>query len=132
MKLFLPLSAVFLVACASQSSKTVSTLDKSRAAYATEDCAKAIHTADTQENIKLGRTITSPLLAVLSGGILAVPIIAANIGLDVADNINASDIAVACGGESKSSKEIAVNVGRGAAMGLMTGGLNGGISTPTK
>lgn len=132
MKLFLPLSAVFLVACASQSSKTVSTLDKSSAAYATEDCAKAIHTADTQENIKLGRTITSPLLAVLSGGILAVPIIAANIGFDVADNINASDIAVACGGESKSSKEIAVNVGRGAAMGLMTGGLNGGISTPTK
>lgn len=133
MKHLLPLISVFLVACASQSSKTIAGLDKSKPAFRSESCAKAVETADRQEDIKLTRTVASPLLVLLSGGVLAVPVVAANVGLDVADNINASDISVACGGEAKSTKEIAVNVGRGAAMGLTTGGLNSsGISTPIK
>jgi len=132
MKFSLPLVSIFLVACASQSSKTVASLDKSKSAFSSESCARAVETADRQEDIKLTRTVASPLLVVLSGGLLAIPVVAANVGLDVADNVNASDIAVACGGEAKSTKEIAVNVGRGAAMGLATGGLNSGISTPSK
>jgi hypothetical protein len=132
MKPLLPLISVFLVACASQSSKTVASLDKSKSAFKSESCSKAVETVDRQEDIKLTRTVASPLLVVLSGGLLAVPVVAVNVGLDVADNVNASDIAVACGGEAKSTKEIVVNVGRGAAMSLTTGGLNGGISTPIK
>jgi hypothetical protein len=133
MKFALPILSVLLVSCASQSAKTVANLDKARPAFHSEKCATAVETADRQEDIKLSRTIASPLLVVLSGGLLAVPVVAANVGLDVADNVNASDISVACGGEGKSTKEIVVNVGRGAAMGLTTGGLNSsGISTPSK
>ena len=120
-KCLIPILSLFLVSCSSQSSKTVSALDKTNPAFKSEKCATALQTANKHEEIKRTRTFGSPLLVVLSGGVLALPVLASNIGMDVADNLNASDISVSCGGKAKSVKEIAANVGRGAAFGLAVG-----------
>lgn len=74
----------------------------------------------------------SPALVVVSGGLLAGPVLAANVGFDTADHVTASNISVACGGQPKTTKEIAVDVARGAAFGLTTSGFSSGTPASTK
>ena len=131
-KIFL-LSALMVVSgCASHSAKTVATLDVGKSAYQTEICRTAMKDAQRQDDMRLVRMFASPALVVVSGGLLAGPVLAANVGFDTADHVTASNISVACGGQPKTTKEIAVDVARGAAFGLTTGGLNSGVSASTK
>jgi len=75
------LVSILLTACASQSTRTVAGLDKSKVEYSSDQCRQAIDGADVQENVKLSRVVLSPALVLLSGGLLAGPVLAANIGL---------------------------------------------------
>lgn len=64
--------------------------------------------------------VASPVLIVLSGGLL-LPLVAMNAGIDVADRVDASDMAAQCGGRTQKSSEIAADVAVGAAMGVAAG-----------
>jgi hypothetical protein len=80
--------------------------------------------AEAHRDIKRARTIASPVLLFLSGGLL-VPVVAANAGLDTVDHVDAAKIAESCGAQAQSNVEIATDVALGAAVGVATSGLTG-------
>ena len=91
---------------------------------------------DTHETIKTSRLIAGPSLIVLSGGLLALPVIATNAALDTYDQLDAAKIKSACAGEQTSDLEIAGNVAQNSAMSLAAKGFElpafGGSGSPAK
>lgn len=64
--------------------------------------------------------VASPALIVLSGGLL-LPLLAMNAGFDTADRMDASEMAMHCGGRAQKTSEIASDVAVGAALGVAAG-----------
>ena len=64
--------------------------------------------------------VATPVLLVLSGGLL-LPVLAANVGLDAVDRIDASNMVTRCGGRGESAGEIAGSVATGAVLGADIG-----------
>ena len=122
-QLFL-ISCLFLSGCASQSSKTVANLDPETFEYHMRQCREARATSQNFDLLKRAKMVVSPLVVVATGGLFAGQVLAANAGLEAADHVNASNIAVACGGEPKNTNEIAAEVALDAAIGVTTGGVN--------
>ncbi len=79
---------------------------------------------DTHEAIKTSRLIAGPTLVVLSGGLLALPVIATNAALDTYDQVDAAKIKSACAGQQTSDLEIAGNVAQNSALSLAAKGLD--------
>ncbi len=111
-------AACLLCACASESELTAIRLDTSHPLYATEACQQSMSAARIHEDTKLVSTIATPVLVFLSGGLL-LPLIGANAGLDAVDRIDASNMAIRCGGKGKTANQITEGVLQGAAMGLV-------------
>lgn len=122
--------STFLSGCTSHSLKAAANLDSNRPEYLSVKCEEAKNSALIQDELKWGRSIASPALILLSGGTLFLPVLASNMGLDTADNIQASNISVACGGKSKSNEEIATNILSGAAVGLVSQGIIPNVGLP--
>ncbi|MEN9794390.1 MAG: hypothetical protein RJA17_930 [Pseudomonadota bacterium] len=120
------LCLVFLSGCASHSQRAVALLDSSKPEAQTTDCQSAVKKAEVQDTLKNTRVIAAPALVVLSGGLLALPVLAANLGLETYDQVDAATIAESCGGEVKNVERIALEIGGTAAMGLVSGGTLGG------
>jgi hypothetical protein len=106
--------------CASHSELTAIQLDKSNPQYASAKCQESIAAGERHKDLKLARMLASPLLVALSGGLL-LPVVAMNSGLDLADHVDASDMADFCGGRGKNNAEIASEVAAGAALGIVVG-----------
>jgi hypothetical protein len=104
----------------------VALLDSRKPEAQTTDCQSAVKKAEVQDTLKNTRVIAAPALVVLSGGLLALPVLAANLGLETYDQVDAATIAESCGGEVKSAGRIALEIGGTAAMGLVGGGTLGG------
>jgi hypothetical protein len=122
-----------LSGCSSYSLKSANALDANHPKYDSQECQGALAQVDVHESVKLARTLASPLLILASGGTLAVPVLASNVGLDTMDNVNASKLSAVCGGRAKSNQLIASEVAAGAAVGLVTGGMKvGAVTTATK
>jgi hypothetical protein len=113
-----------LAGCASQSELTARRLDRDNPKYKTAGCQDTLSAAEAHRDIKRARTIASPVLLFLSGGLL-VPVVAANAGLDTVDHVDAAKIAESCGTQAQSNAEIATDVAFGAAVGVATSGLTG-------
>ena len=71
--------------------------------------------AEMQDDVKLARTIATPVVVLLSAG-LALPAVAANIGLDVNDQRIAAKITETCSDKKVGDKDIALEVGKNAAL----------------
>lgn len=116
----LSLLAAALCSCASESELTAIRLDTSHPLYATESCQQSLNATRIHQDAKLVASITTPILVLLSGGLL-LPLAGANAVLDTADRIDASNLATRCGGTGKTANQIAEGVVQGAAFGLVTG-----------
>lgn len=130
-------SLLALVGCASTSGSTFAKLDRSHTSYESEQCQGAIRDTAVHDEIKLLRSIASPIAVVISGGTLLPAVLVANVGLDAVDRVDASKMGVHCGGEGQSAGQITLEVAKGAAFGLATsaagnavgaGGLTGGTT----
>ena len=115
---------VLLAGCASESRVKVVNLDQSHQMYKTEGCQQAITNAKVYDDMKLARIVASPVAILLSGGTLLLPVLATNAGLETLDHMEASSISVSCGGPETSTEDMAMEVLKGAAIGLTTGTLN--------
>jgi hypothetical protein len=113
-----------LAGCASQSELTARRLDRDNPKYKTAGCQDSLSAAEAHRDIKRARTVASPVLLFLSGGLL-VPVVAANAGLDTVDHVDAAKIAENCGAQAQTNAEIATDVALGAAVGVATSGLTG-------
>lgn len=113
-----------LCGCASQSELTSKRLDRENPKYVTQGCQDSLSAAQTHRGIKQARTIASPVVLFLSGGLL-LPVVAANAGLDTVDHVDAAKMAESCGGTPQTKTEMATDVAVGAAVGIATSGLTG-------
>ena len=117
---------MLLTGCASESRVKVVNLDQRHQMYKTEGCQQAITNAKVYDDMKLARIVASPVAILLSGGSLLLPVLATNAGLETLDHMEASSISVSCGGPETSTEDMAMEVLKGAAIGLTTSTLNVG------
>lgn len=118
--LLLPLAAL-LPGCASQSELTEIGLDPAHPKYQTTACRQSRAGSAFHRDAREISMVASPLLVVLSGGLL-LPVVAANAGLDYVDRVDASNMASRCGGRGMNADDIARSVTTGAALNAVTGG----------
>lgn len=116
----LALVSTVLGGCASESELTAIRLDTSHPLYATESCQQSVNAARIHQDAKLVTSVATPVLVLLSGGLL-LPMVGANAVLDASDRIDASNMATRCGGKGKTAEQITEGVVQGAAFGLVTG-----------
>jgi hypothetical protein len=116
-------AALVLTGCASQSARVAKLLDTEHADFQSNSCKGALASVNTHETIKTSRLIAGPTLIVLSGGLLALPVIATNAALDTYDQVDAAKIKSACAGQQTSDLEIAGNVAQNSALSLVAQGL---------
>ncbi|MEY4083840.1 MAG: hypothetical protein RL483_1209 [Pseudomonadota bacterium] len=112
-----------LAGCASQSARVAKGLDTEHSDFHSNSCKGALASVDTHETIKTSRLIAGPTLVLLSGGLLAIPVIATNAALDTYDQLDAAKIKTACTGQQTSDLEIAGNVAQNGALSLVAKGL---------
>ncbi len=115
------LAGTLVAGCASQSAKSFASLDRSNPAYQSDMCQQAIRDAEIHDDIKLGRMVASPVAVILSGGLLLPAVLAANVGLNTVDHVDAAKLDWQCGGKGKSQEEIMKSVATGAAFDIATG-----------
>ena len=120
-------SLLALVGCASTSGSTFAKLDRSHTSYESEQCQGAIRDTAVHDEIKLLRSIASPIAVVISGGTLLPAVLVANVGLDAVDRVDASKMDVHCGGEGQSAGQITLDVAKGAAFGLATSAVGNAV-----
>lgn len=120
------LCALLLSGCASQTRKAVDSLDRSQPGYASPLCSHAQGMAPVHDDIKLARTLVSPGVVLLAGASFALPVLAVNIGLDVADRLDASSVSESCGGAPTPVRNMVEEVVLGAGFDLFTGRLGWG------
>lgn len=128
-----PLARVFLASllctlagCASKSEQTARKLDREHPQFTTSSCQDSLAAAETHRDLKKARTIASPVVLFLSGGLL-LPVVAANAGLDTVDHVDAAKMAENCGGTPQTKAEMATDVAVGAAVGVATSGMTGSV-----
>lgn len=117
-----------LAGCVSTSSSTFADLDRNHPKFQSQGCQTAAEDTRIHDELKLMRVVASPLAVMLSGGILLPAVVAANVGLDTVDRVDASRLEIHCGGEGKTAAQIAEGVVTGAAIGLATGAAVGSVS----
>lgn len=113
-------AAVGLAGCASTSAKTYAQLDRDHPSFHTDTCQEAIRYTEVHDDLKILRSIASPVVVWLPGGVLFPAVMAANVGLDTVDRVDASKLEVQCGGQGKTAGQIAEGVATDAALGLAT------------
>lgn len=130
--------------CASQSGRTFAQLNRDHPDFKSEECQQAIRDTEIHDELKLLRTLASPVVTFLSGGLLLPAVLAGNVSLDAADHIDASRMDEHCGGEGQSSEQIAGSVVTNAAISVagsvvssavapgLLGAANGATTTTTR
>lgn len=119
-----------LAGCVSTSSSTFADLNRDHPKFASQDCQTAADETRVHDELKLLRTLFSPIAVALSGGMLLPAVVVANVSLDTADRLDASRMEIHCGGEGKTSIDIAQGVVGGAAFGLATSGVMKAVPLP--
>lgn len=123
-------TSLLTAGCVSTSSKTFADLNRDHPKFESQDCQVAADDTRIHDELKLIRTLISPVAVALSGGMLLPAVVVANVSLDTADRLDASRMEVHCGGEGKTSIDIAQGVVGGAAFGLATGGVMKAVPLP--
>lgn len=112
---------VGLSACASHSSKAIAKLDDKSQDFATAACQNARHNAWIHDDLKTHKLWAAPSLLFLMGPAAAVPLFAANVGLNTADYMKASEITTQCGGTPLTQEAMASNIAMDAALDFTVG-----------
>ena len=122
---------IVISSCSSKTKKVALIVKGNEHAVSNEECNLFLKNTATQELIKYGRIIATPILFAVTGGTLLIPIISANAGLDTQDRLNASKLAKKCNikNEIKSGRDIAYDVVKGVTLGIITSGPLGLNST---
>ena len=130
--IFLFVCLILIPSCSSKTKQVALIVKENEHAFSNEECNLFIKSTPTQELIKYGRVIATPILLAVSGGTLIIPIISVNAGLDTQDRLNASKLAKKCNikSEIKSGKDIAYDVVKGVTLGIITSGPLGLNSAP--
>lgn len=119
--LVLLLLLVGLSACASHSSQAIGKLDDKSREFGTGACQNARHNAWIHDELKTHKLWAAPSLLLLAGPVVAVPLFVANVSLNTADQMKASDITTQCGGTPPSQEAMAGNIALDAALDLTVG-----------
>ena len=114
---------VGLSACASHSSKAIAKLDDKSEEFGTGACQNARHNAWVHDKLKTHKLWAAPSLLLLGGPAAAVPLFVANVGLNTADHIKASEISTQCGGSAPTQEAMAGQIAMDAAIDLTVGAL---------
>lgn len=120
-QIFLVALLLGLSACASHSSKAIAKLDDKSEEFGTGACQNARHNAWIHDELKTHRLWAAPSLLLMMGPAAAVPLFAANVGLNTADHMKASDITTQCGGTAPTQEAMAGNIALDAALDLTLG-----------
>ena len=130
--IFLFVCLIVISSCSSKTKQVALIVKKNGHAVSNKECNLFLKNTATQELLKYGRIIATPILLAVSGGTLLIPIISANASLDTQDRFNASKLAKKCNikSEIKSGKDIAYDVVKGVTLGIITSGPLGLNSAP--
>ena len=112
-----------LAGCASQTRLAVNSLDDSHPGRSSPVCEHATRLAGLHDDIKLSRTVGSPVLVMAVGGAAFIPVWLLNMGLDAFDRLDASHVNVSCGYEPTPTQNIAEGVILGGGFNLFTSGI---------
>jgi ABC-type uncharacterized transport system permease subunit len=119
----LVLGTFLLSGCASQSQKTLAGLDHTRPEYHSQDCTNLRNQVWIHQDVKNVKSVGSGAAVVFLGPFAVLPVLATNIGLSVADHVDANEVAKACGGVPRTDLETAGSVALENSLGLVTGGM---------
>ena len=116
-----------MISCSSQTKKVANLARENSTKINTDQCNSLIKANSDKDYLKYGRIIFSPILLAISGGTFMVPVISANVGIDVEDRIAASKLAKKCNikGHIKSNSDITNDVLKGATMGIISSNTSG-------
>ena len=130
--IFLLVCLIIISSCSSKTKQVALIVKENGNAVSNEECNLFLKNTATQELLKYGRIIATPILLVVSGGALLIPVISVNAGLDTQDRLNASKLAEKCNikDEIKTGKDIVFDVVKGVTLGIMTAGSSGLDNTP--
>ena len=130
--IFLFVCVIVISSCSSKTKQVALIVKENGQAVSNEECNSFIKNTATQELLKYGRIISTPILLAFSAGTLLIPVISANAALDTQDRLNASKLAEKCDikNEIKTEEEIFFDVITGATLGIITSGTPGLNSTP--
>jgi len=110
-----------LLGCASQSAKTIGSLDMESAEYASAACQNARNNAWVHEETQNAKLWTGPSAMLLLGPAALVPVFFTNVGVNTADHLKANDIAANCGGKVKPQHEVNSTIALDATLSLAVG-----------
>ena len=130
--IFLFVCLIVISSCSSKTKQVALIVKEHGNAVSNEECNLFLKKTATQELLKYGRIISTPILLAFSAGTFLIPVISANAGLDTQDRLNASKLAKKCNikNEIKSEKDIAYDVVKGITLGIISAGSQGINSTP--
>ena len=130
--IFLFVCIIVISSCSSKTKKVHLIVKENGDAVLNEECNLFLKNTATQQLLKYGRIIVTPIILAVSGGALLIPVISANAGLDIQDRLNATKLAKKCNikNEIKNKKDIAYDVLKGITLGIMTSGSSGINGTP--
>ena len=110
-----------LLGCASQSAKTIGSLDMESLEYASAACQNARNNAWVHEETQNAQLWAGPSAMLLLGPAALVPVFFTNVGVNTADHLKANDIAANCGGKVKPQHEVNSTIALDATLSLAVG-----------
>lgn len=110
-----------LAGCASQSAKTIGSLDNNSPEYASAACQNARHNAWIHEETQNAKLWAGPSAVLLLGPAALLPVFATGVGVNAADQMQANDIAANCGGTPRSQEEVNTSIAVDASLSLAVG-----------
>lgn len=110
-----------LGACASQSGKTIGSLDNNSAEYASAACQNARHNAWIHEETQNAKLWAGPSAVLLLGPAAIFPVFLTNVGVNTADHLQANNIAANCGGKVHPQDEVNKSIALDATLSLAVG-----------
>ena len=110
-----------LLGCASQSAKTIGSLDNESPEYASAACQNARSNAWIHEETQNAKLWAGPSAMLLLGFVALAPVFFTSLGVNTADHLKANDIAANCGGKVKSQQEVNNTIALDATLSLAVG-----------
>jgi hypothetical protein len=109
------------VGCASHSTQMARDLDKSKPEYRSAACQQTLGEVWVHQDIKNITTVSTPVLALAAGPVMAVPLFLAHVGLGAVDRVDAATLARRCGAPVPGVLDISTGVATDAALGVLGG-----------
>ncbi|NDC60789.1 MAG: hypothetical protein EBZ60_02035 [Betaproteobacteria bacterium] len=110
-----------LVGCASHSSRAIAKLDDKSETFGSGRCQNARNNAWVHEDLKTAKMWAMPSVLLVVGPAATAPLFLANVGLNTADHMKASEIKASCGGEATTQQAMASDIALDAVVDMTVG-----------